>query len=281
MAATLLGARRYGVRRVAWAAGLPLLVSLVAPLQWVMFSGLAPAPLIGLLAAVQLERGRGFGELIAAASLPGALLALLLLAGLQDDEWNRSDFVAGVTTSLEEVAAGAQLPDPAALEELVSLTLRLLPGMAYLSLLLVAVLGYALAHAVGNRLGGERVVPVPPAPPMRLWRLWDSLIWVLIGALAILWLGSGWVRDLAINVGLVLGLLYAVQGLALIRHLLWRLGAHRFLEVLVYALLAFTSGLSLTMLAFLGLGDTWFDWRRIGHRQDEPPDDGRDQEIDT
>jgi hypothetical protein len=29
------------------------------------------------------------------------------------------------------------------------------------------------------------------------------------------------------------------------------------------------------------LGDTWFDWRRIGHRQDEPPDDGRDQEIDT
>ena len=90
-------------------------------------------------------------------------------------------------------------------------------------------------------------------------------------------------RDLAINVALVLGLLYATQGLALIRHLLWRLGVQRFLEVLVYALLVFTSGLSLMLLVLLGLGDNWFDWRRIENGKDEPPpEDGRpDQEIDT
>jgi len=278
-AATLLGARRFGVRRVALIACVPLLASLVAPLQWVLLSGLAPAPLIGLLAAIQVERGRRYGEILLAASSPGAILALFLLFGLRGETWERGDFVAGVAASLEEVAANAQLPDSDQLEQLVELTLRLLPGMAYVSLLLVAVLGYRVAQAVGERLG----LPVPSASPMRRWRLYEMCIWALIAAFAGLLTGDGLVRDLAINTVLVFGLLYAVQGLALVRHLMWRLGVQWFLEVLVYALLALTSGLSLMLLALLGLGDTWFDWRRIGHRKDEtPPDDGRpDQEIDT
>lgn len=250
----------------------------MAPFQWILLSGLAPAPLIGLLAAIQVERQQKYGEILLAASLPGALLAVFLLFGLQGDSWERGDFVAGVAASLEEVAANAQLPDPEQLEHLVELTLKLLPGMAYVSLLFVAVLGYRLAQGLGDRLN----TPLPAATPLRQWRMWESCIWVLIAALAGLLTGDGMVRDLAINVTLVFGLLFATQGLALVRHLMWRLGAQRFLEVLVYTLLAFTSGLSLMFLALLGLGDTWFDWRRIGHRKDEPPpDNGRpDQEID-
>jgi hypothetical protein len=279
VAAALLGARRFGVRAAAVAACLPLLASLVGSLEWILLSGLAPAPLIGLLAAIQVERGRRYGEILLAASLPGALLALFLLFGLRGESWERGELVAGVAASLREVAANAQLPETEQLEQLVELTLRLLPGMAYVSLLLVAVLGYRVAEALGGRLG----LPVPPASPMRSWRMYEMSIWALIIALAGLLVDDGLMRDLAINTVLVLGLLYAVQGLALVRHLMWRIGAQRFLEVLVYALLAFTSGLSLMFLALLGLGDTWFDWRRIGHRKDEPPpDDGRpDQEIDT
>ena len=251
----------------------------MAPFQWILLSGLAPAPLIGLLAAVQVERGRRYGEMLLAASLPGGVLALFLLFGLHGESWERGDFVAGVAASLEEVAASAQLPDAEQLEQLVELTLKLLPGMAYVSLLLVAVLGYRVAQGIGERIGS----PLPAAPPMRRWRLWESLLWALVTAFVGLLIGGGIVRDLAINAALVLGLLYATQGLALIRHLLWRLGVQRFLEVLVYALLAFTSGLSLMFLVLLGLGDNWFDWRRIGHGKDEsPPADGRpDQEIDT
>ena len=276
---TLLGARRFGVRHVAVVACLPLLASLLAPLQWVLLSGLAPAPLIGLLAAIQVDRGRRYGEILLAASAPGVLLALFLLFGLRGESWERGDFVAAVAASLKEVAANAQLSDTEQLQQLVELTLRLLPGMAYVSLLLVAVLGYRVAQVVGERLG----LPVPPAAPMRSWRLYEMCIWALIAAFAGLLVGDGLLRDLAINTVLVFGLLYAAQGLALVRHLMWRLGVQRFLEVLVFALLAFTSGLSLMFLALLGLGDTWFDWRRIGHRKDEPPpDDGRpDQEIDT
>lgn len=285
VAGTLLGTRYFGVRVVAPLACLPMLVTFVAPLQWVLLSGLAPAPLIGLLAAIQLDRGQRYGEALLAASAPGAMLAVFLLFGLRADSWEQGDFVASVVASLEQVAADAQLPDAEQLERLVELTVKLLPGMAYLSLLLVAVLGYRLAQAVGDRIGQ----PVPQAPAMRTWRLWEPLIWVLIASFAGILLGGGLLHDLAINLAMVLGLLYAVQGLALVRHVLWRLGVQRFLEVLVYALLAFTSGLSLMILAVVGLGDTWFDWRRIGHRKDEPPSgneqqpgDGRaDQEIDT
>lgn len=285
VAGTLLGTRRFGIRTVAPLACLPMLVTIVAPLQWVLLSGLAPAPLIGLLAAIQIDRGQRYGQMLLAASAPGVMLAVFLLFGMRADSWEQGDFVAGVVASLEQVAADAQLPDADQLERLVELTLKLLPGMAYLSLLLVAVLGYRVAQGVGERIGQ----PVPQAPPMRTWRIWEPLIWVLIATFAGLLLGDGLMRDLAINVAMVLGLLYAVQGLALVRHLMWRLGVQRFLEVLVYALLAFTSGLSLMFLALLGLGDTWFDWRRIGHRKDEPPPgtdeqpgDGRtDQEIDT
>lgn len=257
---------------------MPLLLSFTPPFQWILLSGLAPAPLIGLLAAVQIERQTSYGQMLLAASLPGAVMASVLLAGLQDETWERGEFVAGVVSSLEEVAASADLPDAEQLQQLVEMTLRLLPGMAYVSLLLVAVLGYRLAQVAGERLA----LPLPAAPPMRRWRLWDGLIWGLVASLAGMLLTSGLLRDLAINVGLVLGLLYATQGLALIRHAVWRLGVHRFLEVLVYTMLAFTSGLSLLLLGIAGLSDTWFDWRHLGHRQDEPPpDDGRaDQEIE-
>ena len=105
-------------------------------------------------------------------------------------------------------------------------------------------------------------------------RLIDSM-GVAIGALALLLIGGETFRGLAVNAALVMMLLYAAQGLGLVRHLLWRLGAQRYLVVLVYALLAFTSSFSVMALAFSGLADNWFDWRRIGHRREES-----DQEVD-
>lgn len=265
VAATLVTARRFGVVKVAVPACLPLALSLAAPLESVLVPALAPAPLIGLLAALQVQRGRGYGEVIAAASLPGLAMALMLLVQLRGTAWPREELIASVTASLQEIAAGAGVPDQAALQELVAFTLRLMPGMAYASLLLVAVLGYRIAQAVGGRIG----VPLPTAAPLRHWRLWEPLIWVPIGALALLLVADGPLQDLAANALLVMGLLNAVQGLAVVRWLLWRVGAQRFLEGLVYVLLTFTAGLSLVLLAGAGLVDNWFDWRRLGHRRGE------------
>ena len=74
---------------------------------------------------------------------------------------------------------------------------------------------------------------LPPAIPVKFWRLWDALIWVLIA------------------------------GLALVRFCCWRLGISKWMEGFLYLTLAFTAGLSTLVLAALGLLDTWFDWRRL------------------
>ncbi len=270
VAATLLGARRFGVRSVALPACLPILLSFSGAFHWAM--GLAPAPLIGWLAAVQVERGRGYGQIIAFASLPGLVLGLAQVGGFLGVDGQREQVASEVTRFLEGSAAEAQLGDPEMLQQLVEMVLVLLPGVAYLSILLIAVCGYRLAQAACPWVG----TTLPPAVPLRHWRMWEELIWVAIGALALLLIGGETFRGLAVNAALVMMLLYAAQGLGLVRHLLWRLGAQRFLVVLVYALLAFTSSFSVMALAFSGLADNWFDWRRIGHRRERESD----QEVD-
>ena len=260
VAATLLGARRFGVRNLALPACLPMLLSFSGAFQWA--AGLAPAPLIGWLAAVQVERGRGYGQIIAFASIPGLVPGLLQAGGFLGD--GRNDQVAGeVAGFLQESGARDQLGDPAMVEQLVEMVLALLPGIAYLSVLLVAVCGYRLAQAAGPWAG----TTLPQAVPLRRWRLWEELIWVPIGAMVLLLLGGESLRGLAVNAALVMMMLYAAQGLGLVRFLLWRLGAQRYLVVLVYALLAFASSISVVTLAVSGLADNWFDWRRIGHRR--------------
>ncbi|MEE2658578.1 MAG: DUF2232 domain-containing protein [Candidatus Latescibacterota bacterium] len=260
VAAMLIGARRYGARRMAFPALIPLLLSMAAPFQWVLMS----APLIGWLAAVQVERGRSYGDAIAAASIPGAGLGLLLLGALHGEMLPTRDLVDSWVPALQEVGTEAPLPDTVSLEQLVETMLAVLPGTAYLSLLMVAVLGYRVAEAVGPRFGTQ----VPAAVPLHRWRLWETLIWALIVCLAMSFLADeGLISGLAVNGLLVLSVLYAVQGLAVARWLMRRMQVQRFLEVLVYALLVFTSGVSVLALAGIGLMDTWFDWRRLGHRR--------------
>ena len=270
VAATLLGARRFGVRSLALPACLPILLSFSGAFHWA--AGLAPAPLIGWLAAVQVERGRGYGQIIAFASLPGLVLGLAQAGGFFGVDGQREQVASEVTRFLEGSAAEAQLGDPEMLQQLVEMVLVLLPGVAYLSILLIAACGYRLAQAACPWAG----TTLPPAVPLRHWRMWEELIWIAIAALALLLIGGETFRGLAVNAALVMMLLYAAQGLGLVRHLLWRLGAQRYLVVLVYALLAFTSSFSVMALAFSGLADNWFDWRRIGHRRERESD----QEVD-
>lgn len=259
VAATLIAARRFGIQRVALPACVPLLLSMIGPLQWVLVSGLAPAPIVGLLAAIQVERGRPYGEIIAAACLPGLALALMLMFTLDGSADQRRELGEQVSQSL--AGMGAESPEPEQLQQLIEMMLALFPGMAFLSMLFVAVAGYKIACGVGQRLQ----MNVPPPTPMRQWRLWDGMIWGLIGALGFVLVLEGSWRTLGANVLVVMTALFAVQGLALVRHALWRLGIQRFLEIVIYGLLMFTSGISFVVLGLLGLMDTWFDWRRLGH----------------
>jgi len=265
----LLAARRFGLRPTLLPSLVPL-AALVTGLVTVPPT-LGVAPLVGWIAALQVERRRPFGEVIAAAALPGALQGLFLLLIVHADAVPREELVDAMLVQAEEAGLAAPQAEYS-LREIIGAVVRLQPGIEFISVLLLAVLAYQVGQLVGARLR----LGLPAPLPVRQWRLWDQLIWVLIAAMAlILVTGEGLVADLALNAAAVMLILYAVQGFSVSRHYLWRLGAPRPLELLYYTVLLFTSGVAALVLAGVGLMDTWFDWRRLGQVAERTPPGGQ------
>jgi hypothetical protein len=233
-------------------------VLLAGGLAWKLSLALAVAPVVGLLAAIQVDRQRSFGQIVAAASLPGSALGLFLLLVAYQDPQAEERLAAQLLGQLEGMGLALE-GGGYSMKDLALLAVRLQPGIAYLSGLLAAVAAYRLSQVLAARLG----INLPPARPFRMWRPWDQLIWILIGALALILVSKGLVANLAYNLLGVMVAINAVHGLAVVRFGLWRLGVSGWLELLVYVVMLFTAGLSIVLMALLGLMDTWFDWRRL------------------
>ena len=257
--ATLLACGKYGTRNMAPLAALPLAAALIGIIDFEAALPIAMAPPVGLIAAIQLERGRAYGELIAAASIPGLVLGLFMLANI--DHWVESP--EQLTLAMSQLEESGTPEEIAAIQTLWSTMVRLLPGFTFVSVLLMAVLSYGAGHFFSERVA--MFTAMPPPPLVRTWRLWDPLIWVLIAGTGLWFLGSGMLEDLGLNAVTVMLVLYAAQGFSVARYTVWRLGITGFLELLFYGALLF-SGVALPLLAGVGLMDTWFDWRRLAHR---------------
>lgn len=259
---------RLGIPRVALLALVPVGAVLTGvgsiPLS------LAMAPWVGVAAALQVERQRGFGQVVAAGAVPGAVQGLVVMMALHGDGFSRQQLVDDLLGQMEGLGLAAT-ETGYSLRQIVDTVVRLQPGIEFVLVLFTAVLAYRLSVFVAPRLG----VALPAATPVQEWRLWDQLIWVLIaGMVAVLITGDGVGGDLALNTVGAMLVLYAVQGYALARYYLRRLGAPRLMELLFFAVLALASGAAVLALAGAGLMDTWFDWRRLGHGSERTPAGG-------
>jgi hypothetical protein len=251
--ATLLACHRYGVQRLL----LPtVLASLL--LAVLVSAGVGCAPLMGYIAAIQIERRRSYGKIIGAAAVPGAAHGLFLLMTGRDIT-AREAAAERLAKQLQDNGL-EQLETPIfSLQELAGMALRLQPGIEFVSALFVMVLAYRISWSVAGPLS----ISLPAALPLRLWRIWEELIWVLVAGLALGLMSRGLVADLAVNLLTVMLILYAVQGVGLVRFYFWRLRMFWMVEMLFYVVLLFASGMAALFLAGLGLLDTWFDWRRL------------------
>ena len=258
-ATVLLACMRYGTRSL-----LPLVLLVSFALTATVHPDLGVSALIGFIAAVQVERRRGYDQVIVASAAPAAVQALFLL--MEKDEKAKEEAIELFMGQMQQFES-LGLPQDI-LREFVGLYLRLEPGLQFCAALLTAVLAYRLSLQVGGYFN----VSLPPALPFRLWRPWEQLIWVLIGALVLQLADIGVLADLAVNVVLVTGVLYTVQGMALLRFYIWHRRIPRPVEILIYVGLLFSGYLAVLSLAGLGLLDTWFDWRRLGADAEQPPD---------
>jgi len=127
------------------------------------------------------------------------------------------------------------------------------PAIFAVGLLVVALTNYVGARLClrgrGFRAFAEEAVP-------------DHLVWGVIAAGAMLISQQEAIELLGINVLIVLAFLYAIQGLAVLRHFFQKARVPRPLQGVSFGLFA-VQPLLLIAAACLGLSDLWADFRKI------------------
>lgn len=249
---SLLVSLRYGSR-----GALPWIGLLCLGAAFLLGTTLGLVPLMGLLAVLQIERQQTYGRIVAMACSPSAGLCFWHLIEASDGV-QRQEQVAAFLEQFQALGIAVE-EGRQTLSAMINLVLQVQPAIEMTTLLLTFVLAYRLSQALAWRLG----LALPNSLPLALWRPWEELIWVLIAALGLSLLGDGLLADLGINLIALMGVIYGVQGLAILRFFAQRQRVPLLVELLFYIGLVFVLGLAFLLLAGLGILDTWFDWRRL------------------
>ena len=252
---SLLASLRYGSR-----GALPLIGLLCLGTAMLLGAALGLVPIMGLLAALQIERQQTYGRVMAMACTPPAGLCLWQLIQARDGA-HRQQQAAAVLEQFQALGMAVEEGGQTLLA-MIDAVLRVQPAIEMATLLLTFVVAYRLSQGLALRLG----LSLPAPLPLSLWRPWEELIWVLIAALGLSLLGDGLLADLGLNLIVLMGIIYGVQGVAVLRFFAQRQRVPPLVELLFYVglfFIAVIAGLALLLLAGLGLLDTWFDWRRL------------------
>ena len=137
----------------------------------------------------------------------------------------------------------------------------LLPLIVVIMGLIDTVVGFALGGRILRRLGTE----VPSLPPFAEWRLPPALLYVFGFALVGLYWGSSrdvtWLYELSLNAEVLAILAGPVQGLSLPPCVIHHFRLATFFRIVIYVLVLM-NGVLAQILAFTGLVDMVFDYRR-------------------
>jgi len=143
--------------------------------------------------------------------------------------------------------------------EIVEQLLRLLPGLLFVSLCLVVLLNILFLL----RRFPERRAQWLSLASFREWKCPEQLVWALIACgFAFFVPASEAVTIVALNVLLVTGVCYFIQGLAIVAFFFHKNNVPRFLRSATYILIIFQQIFTL-LVAALGLFDLWGDFRRL------------------
>jgi uncharacterized protein YybS (DUF2232 family) len=138
----------------------------------------------------------------------------------------------------------------------------LLPALIALSAIFQTYLNFILARAVLRKLGHQ----TPSFPPFKEWALPREMIYIVVAAAAITYLGQYLANDLLSKIGLnVLGgaaILLFGQGLALFYYLADKYNLSRLMRNIILIMILTTTFLQ-TTLVFVGLFDLVVDYRRL------------------
>lgn len=201
----------------------------------------------------------------ALGAVAGAYAAVTVIFGVQPRSWSVVDFLvtdrirSGVASALSMMRSvgGPETVSPELSDavyrtaEVQGLVFPALVGLSSLASLGVAWWVYVrLARGSDQGLG-----------PLAEFRFNDQLVWIFIGGLLLVLMGSGQALDRAgTNAVVFMGALYALRGAAV---LVFLSGGLSLVGGLLLALaMVFVAPVILAGTLVVGLGDTWFDLRK-------------------
>lgn len=151
----------------------------------------------------------------------------------------------------------------AAIEELRVIIPKVLPA-----LLITGILGTVwLNLALGNWLLKKKEQALAPWRDFREWQLPDKLIWGVIGgAFAMIFFAEP-LSIIGLNVLLIWGALYTIQGLAILVSLLGTWAVPAPFRVLIYILVIIQT-YGIILLTFVGVADVWADFRKLNKKEE-------------
>lgn len=143
--------------------------------------------------------------------------------------------------------------------QIVETTLQFLPGLLFVSLSLIVLINIVFLC----RRFPDRRAQWLSVDNFREWKGPEPLVWGVIACGFVLFIpGLEFVRIFAINILLVIGACYFIQGLSIIAYYFHKNKVPRFLRGVTYVLIAFEQIFTLLVVG-LGLFDLWGDFRRL------------------
>lgn len=205
-----------------------------------------------------------FGQSILAGTGGVVILWLLGKAVLKQDAFalmrkGMHEAMAGALKLYQEFNLTSQ--QQAMLEQMQKAIMELvdvaIPAIILLGVTMLLLINFEVSRKIIGRMGGK----VPPLPPLASWRLPWYLVWVFIGSFVLAGLGGKTILyKLGLNIYVLTMFLYGLQGLAIVASFLAKWHFSRWLKTLLLLLVFFIFG---QLLVFLGLFDTWVDFRKI------------------
>ena len=149
---------------------------------------------------------------------------------------------------------------------LVEQMLRLLPGLFFVSLCLIVLLNILF---LCRRFPDRRAQWLSVAT-FREWKCPEPTVWAFIACGFALFVPTAEVVQIvAVNILLVIGVCYFIQGLAIVAFFFHKNNVPRFLRVATYVLIIFQQMFTVVVAA-LGLFDLWGDFRRLKKKDLNP-----------
>jgi len=143
---------------------------------------------------------------------------------------------------------------------------RLVPGITVATSLIQAACCFGLARAAILRKSGA--LPVPSQPSLAAWHAPDAWVWGLIAALALIMVPKEAARLIGLNCAIVFSVVYLVQGIAIVEHVLRKARIQAAARSLIHAFI-----LALPTIVFvmaLGVVDIWADFRKVRRAVQQP-----------